>query len=306
MGDVIFDSDDYESLPESASPLVHALAGSLAGVCEHTIMFPLDVVKTRLQRIRPSLEGTYEGPLHGIQTIWKREGGRALFRGIEVTALGAGPAHAMYFTAYEQAKLTFGVSDDPAGNIKANAGAAVVATVAHEATMNPIEVVKQRLQLHGSPYQSGMHCFRDTLEKEGPIAFYRSFSTQMAMSIPFQCTHLIIYEQLRARLNPDGKYDPCAHLLAGAGAGAVASAVTNPFDVTKTLLNTQEPLLERQRIAGMARAFRTVYQMGGFAAFAKGLSARVCLSTPATAISWSVYEFFKHILGEGEKTDSSV
>jgi solute carrier family 25 iron transporter 28/37 len=83
---------------------------------------------------------------------------------------------------------------------------------------------------------------------------------------------------------------------AGAGAGAIASAITNPFDVTKTLLNTQELLHERQRISGVRAAFGTVYRTAGIQGFAKGIGARIALGTPATAVSWSVYEFLKYVL----------
>ena len=50
-------------------------------------------------------------------------------------------------------------------------------------------------------------------------------------------------------------------MIAGACAGALAAGVTNPFDVTKTLLNTQEPLLENRRIAGVVQAFQTIYRV---------------------------------------------
>jgi hypothetical protein len=33
--------------------------------------------------------------------------------------------------------------------------------------MNPIEVVKQRLQQYNSPYRSASHCIKDTFQKEG-------------------------------------------------------------------------------------------------------------------------------------------
>jgi hypothetical protein len=38
-------SDDYESLPESMHPAIHMGAGALAGIGEHCIMYPADVVK---------------------------------------------------------------------------------------------------------------------------------------------------------------------------------------------------------------------------------------------------------------------
>jgi hypothetical protein len=38
-------SDDYESLPESMHPAIHMAAGALAGIGEHCVMYPVDVVK---------------------------------------------------------------------------------------------------------------------------------------------------------------------------------------------------------------------------------------------------------------------
>lgn len=38
-------SDDYESLPESMHPAIHMVAGALAGIGEHCVMYPVDVVK---------------------------------------------------------------------------------------------------------------------------------------------------------------------------------------------------------------------------------------------------------------------
>ena len=37
--------DDYEVLPASASLSVTCVAGALAGVAEHCVMFPIDSVK---------------------------------------------------------------------------------------------------------------------------------------------------------------------------------------------------------------------------------------------------------------------
>jgi solute carrier family 25 iron transporter 28/37 len=41
-------SEDYESLPESMHPSIHMVAGALAGIGEHCIMYPIDVVKVCL------------------------------------------------------------------------------------------------------------------------------------------------------------------------------------------------------------------------------------------------------------------
>jgi len=129
--ELLDEDDEYESLPPSASILVQGMAGSIAGVVEHTCFFPVDVVKTRLHRIRPEPGANYTGAIHGLRTIVAKEGVRGLFNGFGVTALGAGPAHAMYFACYEQAKVAFGASEGPARNPGGVAAAAVVATMAH-------------------------------------------------------------------------------------------------------------------------------------------------------------------------------
>lgn len=235
-----------------------------------------------------------------------REGPGSLFRGIGVVAAGAGPAHALYFATYEAAKNVFGANEEGHQHTR-TAMAAVSATFIHDACMNPVEVIKQRLQIHKSPYRDVMDCSRKVFKVEGPIAFYRSFSTQLVMNIPYQCVHLVTYEFLRKYFNPSGAYDPKTHLVAGAGAGTLAAAVTTPFDVAKTLLNTQEEcpgasaakqatLTGRRYVSGLMSAMSTVYAYNGLAGFSKGISARVCFAAPATAISWSVYEFLKHML----------
>eukprot|EP00037_Helgoeca_nana_P019841 m.194836 g.194836 ORF g.194836 m.194836 type:complete len:307 (-) comp25024_c0_seq1:1180-2100(-) len=298
--------EEYEDLPETAGPVIHALAGSIAGICEHTVMFPVDTVKTRLHRLQPGAAAAYRGTVDALRTIARIESPQALFRGISVVAIGAGPAHAIYFSSYEQAKKMLNISDTAADNPMATAAAGVVATMCHEATMNPIEVIKQRMQMHGSVYRSPLHCANEVLLAEGGLAFYRSFPNQMLMSIPFQCTHLVVYEQLRKKLNPTQEYNPLAHLLSGGGAGAIAGAITNPFDVTKTLLNTQEPVFEKQRMSTMWSAVKTIKAESGWAGFSKGMSARMMISAPGTAISWLVYEFFKHTLTPRTTTHNCV
>jgi len=142
------------------------------------------------------------------------------------------------------------------------------------------------------------------IQHEGPAAFYRSLTTQVAMNVPFQVTHLVTYEFLRKTLNPAGTYDPMTHLVAGGVGGAVAAAVTTPFDVAKTLLNTQEMCPGAKAAAGgdqpitrgLVAAFRTIHNVSGWRGFFKGLLPRVLFTMPGTAISWSVYEFFKHHL----------
>eukprot|EP00118_Oscarella_pearsei_P021989 m.250686 g.250686 ORF g.250686 m.250686 type:complete len:308 (+) comp40324_c2_seq13:128-1051(+) len=294
---------DYESLPTDRVG-VHMLAGAAAGIMEHCVMYPVDLVKTRMQSLRPSTAAQYNGGiLDAFRVMVKSEGMKTPFRGINIVAAGAGPAHALYFATYEASKKA--LSTRKTGHHPlAHGTAGALATLVHDGFMNPVEVVKQRMQVYGSPYKTSLQCARHIYRSEGIRAFYRSYTTQLSMNIPFQCTNFIVYEATRFCLNPDGQYNPKAHVLAGGAAGAVASAATNPLDVAKTLLNTQEPSVRPSgsHVQGMTTAFKVIYQQNGMSGFFKGIRARIVHQMPATAICWSVYEFFKHLLNEGVVT----
>ena len=94
------DADDYESLPPSTPLAVSATAGALAGIAEHCAMFPVDSVKTRMQSLSCSKQRSY-GITQMLSVMVKEEGIFRPVRGMNAMAVGAGPAHAMYFTCIE-------------------------------------------------------------------------------------------------------------------------------------------------------------------------------------------------------------
>ncbi|XP_019412120.1 PREDICTED: mitoferrin-1 isoform X1 [Crocodylus porosus] len=294
--------EDYESLPTSASPSTHMVAGAVAGIMEHTVMYPVDSVKTRMQSLQPDPKAQYKSVYGALKRMVLTEGFWRPLRGINVTMLGAGPAHAMYFACYEKMKRTLSDIIQQGGNSHlANGIAGSMATLLHDAVMNPAEVVKQRMQMYNSPYKSVLDCIRTVHRTEGFGAFYRSYTTQLTMNVPFQAIHFIMYEITQEKINPRREYNPRSHILSGAIAGAVAAAATTPLDVCKTLLNTQENMALSSlnisgHLSGMVNAFRTVYQLGGIPAYFRGVQARVIYQMPSTAIAWSVYEFFKYII----------
>ncbi|GMT17053.1 hypothetical protein PFISCL1PPCAC_8350, partial [Pristionchus fissidentatus] len=314
-GSRMADEDPYESLP-THSVAVHLAAGAAAGITEHCVMFPFDSVKTRLQSLCPCPETKCPTPVHSLWSIVKREGWLRPLRGVNAVAVGAGPAHALYFTVYEKTKGFLTNNTAGHANSWAYGTSAVISTLIHDAVMNPAEVVKQRMQMRFSPYSGSLECARCIYHREGIIAFYRSYTTQLAMNVPFQTVHFIAYEFFQQILNPSHSYDPSSHLIAGGAAGGLAAAVTTPLDCIKTVLNTQQRpevqaaaggatgqgnttvlLKATHGYRGFVEALRTIYNVRGFGGFACGLQARVLFQVPATGLSWSVYEFAKFLLG---------
>ena len=85
-------------------------------------------------------------------------------------------------------------------------------------------------------------------------------------------------------------------MLAGAGAGAIASAVTTPFDVAKTRLQTQGD--SGKRYKGMFDALATIWREERLRGYVRGIRPRVVFHATSGAICWSVYEYMKQLIGD--------
>lgn len=227
-----------------------------------------------------------------------------------IMVVGAGPAHALYFSSYEKLKRVLSGTETGGKNPIAQMAAGTVSTMLHDAIMNPADVIKQRIQMYNSPHKNAVSCALTVLKQEGLQAFYRSYPTQLAMNIPFHCTHLAIYEFTQEQLNPKRTYSPVAHTISGGLAGALAAAITTPLDVCKTLLNTQEANVlktsKTSQVKGFFNAISIIYNCCGVRGYFNGLNARMMFSAPSTAISWTVYESFKFYLSNKKMQSSSI
>ncbi|XP_042463173.1 mitoferrin-like isoform X2 [Zingiber officinale] len=218
------------------------VAGSVAGLVEHTAMFPVDTLKTRMQTGSPPCQ-----PLlslrQALRTILAAEGTRGLYRGLGAMSLGAGPAHAVYFSVYELSKESLSAGNP--NNPVVHAASGVLATISSDAVFTPMDTVKQRLQLKSSPYKGFVDCVARVLREEGIRAFFASYKTTVLMNAPYTAVHFATYEAAKrglTEISPDSVNDErlVVHATAGAAAGALAAAVTTPLDVVKTQLQCQQ------------------------------------------------------------------
>ncbi len=150
------------------------------------------------------------------------------------------------------------------------------------------------MQMHKSEFRSVFTCAKVVYRNEGLAAFYVSYPTTLAISIPFNAIQFTVYEQIKRVINPTHEYSPVTHITAGAVAGAVAAAVTTPLDVAKTILQTKGSSqdVEIRSVKGMAGAFKIIWARDGLKGFARGLTPRVMTTMPSTALCWLSYEFF--------------
>ena len=163
--------------------------------------------------------------------------------------------------------------------------------------MNPFDVIKQRMQLHGSTARSMVECATTVFRNEGLRAFYVSYPTTLTMTVPFTALQVTAYESLTKVMQRRRQleYDPLTHCTAGGLAGGLAAAATTPLDVVKTLLQTRGTStdMEIRHARGLFPAAGIIWRREGFRGFFRGVNARVVTAAPSTAICWSAYELAK-------------
>ncbi|CDR45864.1 CYFA0S20e01068g1_1 [Cyberlindnera fabianii] len=293
------DEVDYEALPEGATLTAQCVAGAFAGILEHTVMYPVDALKTRMQALNASKNGG-NGIFRSIYTISSKEGWLSLWRGTSSVILGAGPAHAVYFGTYEYVKKSLIHEKEEGHQPFRVALAGASATITSEALMNPFDVIKQRMQLAAQEGSTSdfIRTTKNILSQEGFHALYTSYPTTIAMTIPFTALNFVVYESATKILNPSGNHDPLKHCVAGGLAGGTAAALTTPLDCVKTFLQTKNLSLDA-KIKGTDSfydATKLIYKMEGYSGFWRGLKPRIVANVPSTAICWTAYEMAKYYL----------
>ena len=237
------DLDWEEWDPSRISFVHHMIAGSVAGLSEHVTIFPIDTIKTNIQCEKCGSMSPFQ-TWNCAERIVRKDGPLRLWRGVSTMFAGCVPAHAVYFSVFEFIKGFVGADRDghhPIGAAFSGASAAF----GHDLIMTPFDTVKQRMQL--GHYRSIGHGFRAIVNAEGLGALYVSLPTTLLMNLPYGCIMVAVNESARKVLNPSGDYKTSTNLVAGAIAGASAAVLTNPLDLIKTKLQTQN--LEPSHIA---------------------------------------------------------
>lgn len=318
----------YEELPESAPFRTHLMAGALAGIAEHTITYPFDLIKTRMQvnwRIPSPFQSlnNNEMSVSAFNKVTPFPGWKAAWSGVSSVILGAGPAHALYFASYEAVKktLTNLVHKDQFPSVHTppwvHSVAGVVATTLADALMCPFDVIKQRMQIATVSKNSMFTHAKSIFMGEGGLrAFYIAYPTTLLMNVPFHAVQFPVYEGCCKALNPHSHYSPGTHIVSGAVAGGLAAALTTPIDVIKTTLQTRNAVLSPEDCSRIRGAWSTIQWVlvkqksnengvgGGYVGrvrrlarfFWRGTVPRVLTFMPSTAICWTTYEYFKWLL----------
>uniref|UniRef100_A0A8C9F2A7 Solute carrier family 25 member 13 n=1 Tax=Pavo cristatus TaxID=9049 RepID=A0A8C9F2A7_PAVCR len=252
--------------------------GSVAGAVGATAVYPIDLVKTRMQNQRSTGsfvgELMYKNSFDCFKKVLRYEGFFGLYRAFSPT-------------------LDKFMSKDGSVPLAAEILAGGCAGGSQVIFTNPLEIVKIRLQVAGEittgPRVSALTVLRDL----GFFGLYKGAKACFLRDIPFSAIYFPCYAHLKASFaNEDGRVSPGNLLLAGSIAGMPAASLVTPADVIKTRLQVAARA-GQTTYSGVVDCFVKILREEGPKALWKGAGARVFRSSPQFGVTLVTYELLQ-------------
>lgn len=270
--------------------------GSIAGAVGATAVYPIDLVKTRMQNQRSTGsfvgELMYKNSFDCFKKVLRYEGFFGLYRGLLPQLLGVAPEKAIKLTVNDFVRDKF-MHKDGSIPLAAEILAGGCAGGSQVIFTNPLEIVKIRLQVAGEittgPRVSALSVLRDL----GLFGIYKGAKACFLRDIPFSAIYFPCYAHMKASFtNEDGHISPGSLLLAGAIAGMPAASLVTPADVIKTRLQVAARA-GQTTYNGVIDCFRKILREEGPKALWKGAAARVFRSSPQFGVTLLTYELLQ-------------
>uniref|UniRef100_A0AAX7UPB7 EF-hand domain-containing protein n=1 Tax=Astatotilapia calliptera TaxID=8154 RepID=A0AAX7UPB7_ASTCA len=177
------------------------IAGSLAGATAQTIIYPMEVLKTRLT-LRKT--GQYSGMADCARQILKTEGIRAFYRGYLPNTMGIIPYAGIDLAVYETLKNAWLQrycvnSADP--GVLVLLGCGTVSSTCGQLASYPLALIRTRMQAQaiteGKPKLTMVGQFKYIISHEGVPGLYRGITPNFLKVIPAVSISYVVYEHMK-------------------------------------------------------------------------------------------------------------
>lgn len=276
---------------------------------------PLDVVKVRLQGQLKGNSNNFISATEAFLKILKQEGWISLYRGFIPTLAMSLPGTVIYFVGYEKIKEKLNdleIKEEFVPLLSGSFSRIISATF-----VTPLELIRTRMQFKGIEHGKfgivSAELWR-SVQSEGFKTLLRGLQPTLWRDVPFSAIYWTILEptkrfimkRLKLISNTKDSTSDLANTFVsfgcGAFAGAIAAALTTPFDVAKT---RQQTLLNRTKLSPSSLnkiskcpsstwlQLKEIWREERWKGLTKGMGPRVAKVAPACAIMIGSYEFGK-------------
>lgn len=182
-------------------------AGSLAGVFATIMTYPLDMVKTRLTVAHADKNiSKYNGIKDCMLKIYKEEGGRAFYKGMNTSIIGVIPFAGGTFMAYEFLDKAWAKPRDKMTPLENFINGCLAAAFAQTFSF-PFDTIRKKLQAQSTvvfedmkpdvAFNGMLDAFRQTVRKHGVLGLWRGTTANLAKVVPYAGIMFAVFEQSR-------------------------------------------------------------------------------------------------------------
>uniref|UniRef100_A0A915MNI9 EF-hand domain-containing protein n=2 Tax=Meloidogyne incognita group TaxID=654580 RepID=A0A915MNI9_MELJA len=277
------------------------LLGAMGGTLGASAVYPIDLVKTRMQNQRSGSylgEVMYKNSYDCFKKVVKFEGILGLYRGLLPQIMGVAPEKAIKLTANDFVRDKF--TKDGRIPLYGEILAGFSAGTCQVAVTNPLEIIKIRLQTAGEIINGPKVRLLDVIKDLGFKGLYKGSRACWLRDIPFSGIYFPVYAHMKLlTADSQGLNSPYSLLASAMIAGVPAAALVTPADVIKTRLQVASRA-GQTTYTGVIDCFRKVKKEQllheeGPSSFWKGATARVFRSSPQFGVTLLSYELLQRV-----------
>ncbi|EPZ31694.1 Mitochondrial substrate/solute carrier domain-containing protein [Rozella allomycis CSF55] len=274
-------------------PFANAISGALGAIISNTLVYPLDVAKTRLQvQNKESAKSTkYKGTIDALKQIYKEEGIQGLYwNGLGANWISTASSQFSYFyfygllrPAYEK-RYAMHYGKDKMGTLWELLLGAHAAALGQLFTIPVVNLLKAFIksviatrQQTTRPAKDFHQTMIDVLNEDGITGLWKGLKPSLILVINPSITYAI-FEKLKHWYMERFKKSPNALLIfwMGAISKTLATILTYPYIMSKVRLQWKcEENNENLQYKGAIDVMRKVYKSEGFRGLFKGLNAQI-------------------------------
>lgn len=282
-----------------------AISGATGCALTHSIVIPLDVIKTRAQ----TNPGQFSSLLEGGETILRQEGVQGLMLGSQATIAGYYWYGFTVYPTYTFCKRVIAeqlLSPESAivhvNDIALVAGA--LAAIVASLGLAPIEAARIRVVAEPETYRAlGLSGTLAVIAKEDPVAgwktLYAGLPPLLTRQVIFGSVKFLAFERAcdflftSAPVLRDATWTSLGvSLVAGAFSGALSSVVSQPADSVLTYVARKNKNQANNRV-GLWTGVQQMVKQDGAASLFRGLGSRIVWAGSIIAGQFLLYDAFR-------------
>jgi len=296
---------------EKANPVLGALIGGVISSTITTTLFqPLELIKTRIQ-IQNDIEASSDqsrrifGRLKtSVKYVVASEGARSLWKGTGASLMRSGPGVGLYYALLSLLQSNISGQTDRPDTATQAFYFGLTARSFVSLVLLPITVVKVRYESGRFKYHSLTGAIKSAyVTSNGWVGM---LPTVLRDSL-FSGTYYMCYTKLKSlTIKQDGtvielhdKRRTSVHLinfLNGTISGLLASIVTNPIDVVKTIVQANNMQQGQTQVKTSRNVLKALMAERNYSRFFDGLVLRSMRRTLIAATTWTLYESINDVI----------